>query len=387
MPVPMHDIPDDALAALPTPCYLVDEAALQRNMDVLDSVQQRSGCRIILALKGYSLYHTFPIIGAYLYGTAASSLNEARLGRDEFGGEVHICSPAYADHNFDKILGLADHIVFNSFSQWKRLRPRVRASARDIKCGIRINPEHSEVKQEIYDPCRKRSRLGVTAAEFEPDELGGISGLHFHSLCELGADALERTLAAVECRFGIYLEHMEWVNFGGGHHITREDYDTDALCGLISGFREHYNVDVYLEPGEAIALNAGVLVSSVVDIVRNEGETAILDTSASAHMPDVIEMPYRPDIAGAGDPDELPHRYTLGGNTCLAGDIVGDYSFDRPLAVGDRIVFLDMAHYTMVKNTTFNGVALPALAVRDARTRECRVVRRFTYDDYKSRLG
>ena len=387
MPTPTTDIPDDALAALPTPCYLVDEALLQKNMDILDSVQQRTGCRIILALKGFSFFPTFPMIGAYLYGTAASSLNEARLGRDEFGGEVHVCSPAYADHNFDKILGLADHLVFNSFSQWKRFRPRVRASGRPIKCGIRINPQHSEVKKEIYDPCRKHSRLGVTATEFEPDEMEGISGLHFHSLCELGFDALKRTLAVVEKAFGLHIEQMEWINFGGGHHITRDYYDTDALCNLINTFRKRYNVDVYLEPGEAIALNAGVLVASVVDIVKNQGEIAILDASASAHMPDVLEMPYRPEVAGAGLPDEFPHRYTLAGNTCLAGDIMGDYSLPQPLSVGDRVVFLDMAHYTMVKNTTFNGVPLPSLAVRDAETRECRIVRRFSYDDYKSRLG
>ena len=387
MPAPAHDIPADALASLPTPCYLTDETVLQKNMEILDAVQQRSGCRILLALKGFSFFPTFPIVGAYLYGTAASSLNEARLGRDEFGGEVHICSPAYRDADFDKVAALADHIIFNSFSQWARFRPRVQALRRDIKCGIRINPEHSEVKEEIYDPCRKHSRLGVTAAEFRPDELDGISGLHFHSLCELGADALERTLAAVEGKFGAYLQQMEWVNFGGGHHITREDYDTDALCELVAGFRNRYDVEVYLEPGEAIALNAGVLIASVVDIVKNEADIAILDASASAHMPDVIEMPYRPQIAGAGDPGELPHRYILGGNTCLAGDIIGEYSFPHPLSVGDRVVLLDMAHYTMVKNTTFNGVRLPALAVRDAHTRECRVVRRFTYEDYKSRLG
>lgn len=379
--------PQSAIGNVFTPCYVINEYALEQNLKILATVRQRTGCKILLALKGFALFSVFPLLRKSLDGANASSLDEARLGHEEFGGEVHVCAPAFKDAEFPEILLYADHIVFNSFSQWQRFKPLVMSHKRRVECGIRINPEHSEVRVAVYDPCQKHSRLGVPVAEFKPDELDGISGLHFHSLCEVNADALERTLHAVEEKFGFCLGRMKWVNFGGGHHITRKDYDIDRLCDLIVRFRERYNVDVYLEPGEAVALNAGVLVASVLDITRNEIDIAILDTSASAHMPDVLEMPYRPEIAGAGSWGQYPYNYRLGGITCLAGDVIGDYSFCEPLDVGSRLVFLDMAHYTIVKNTTFNGVRLPSIAVWNSGTGDFRVIREFGYEDYKQRLG
>ena len=376
------------LAQVPTPCYVCDEAALQRNCELLARVQQESGGRIILALKGFAMFSVFPLVHRYLVGTTASSLNEARLGAEEFGGEVHVYAPAYTDAEMPDLLALAHHITFNSFSQWRRFRALVAATDGRVQAAVRINPEHSEVKTKLYDPCAPGSRLGVTLAEFREEDMAGLTGLHFHTLCELNADALERTLAAVEAKFGRFLSRVQWVNFGGGHHITRPDYDVARLIHLIRDFRTRHNVAVYLEPGEAIALNTGVLVTSVLDLVRNSGvDIAILDTSATAHMPDVIEMPYRPQIVGADLPGKLPHTYRLGGLTCLAGDVIGDYSFPRPLAIGDKLVFLDMAHYTMVKNTTFNGVPLPAIAVANTATGAFRVVRRFGYPDYRNRLS
>ncbi len=383
-----------------SPCFVVDEAALQANMDILAAVRRRAECRIILALKGFAMFGVFPLMRKALDGTTASSLNEARLGREEFGGEVHVCAPAYRDDEFDELLELADHITFNSLSQWEHFRPRVEgygrlhavppAADRDrepLKCGLRINPEHSEVKTALYDPCARFSRLGVTAGQFAGRDLSGITGLHFHTLCELNADSLERTLDAVEAKFGDALRRVQWVNFGGGHHITRADYDVEKLCALITGFKERYGVAVILEPGEAAALNAGVLVASVLDIVHNDIDIAILDTSAAAHMPDVLEMPYRPQIVGAGQPGKHPHTYRLGGMTCLAGDIIGDYSFPGPLEIGQRLVFLDMAHYSMVKTNNFNGVNLPAIAIRRMETGKIEVVRQFGYEDYRNRLG
>lgn len=369
-----------------TPAYVVDEGALERNLAILSSVQDRTGCRIILALKGFAMFSLFGHIRRHLHGIAASSLDEARLGREEFGREVHVFSPGYRDSEFDELLSYADHMVFNSFSQWDRFKPAIARSGRDVRCGMRVNPEHSEVKVSLYDPCGPGSRLGVTRGGFRGEDLEGLSGLHFHTLCELNADSLVRTLAVFEEKFGRFLDRMEWINFGGGHHITRPDYDVDLLCRTVEDFTRRRGLEVYLEPGEAVALNTGVLVSRVVDIVHNQMDIAILDTSAAAHMPDVLEMPYRPEVVGAGEPDEHPHTFRLGGLTCLAGDVIGDYSFREPLRVGSPVVFLDMAHYTMVKNNTFNGVRLPSIAIRQT-DGTIRVVRRFGYDDYRNRLS
>ena len=379
---------------IPTPCYVCDEGELERNLKILDSVQRRTGCRILLALKGFALFALFPLIRKYLSGVSASSLDEARLGAEAFGREVHLCAPAYRESEFDRLLGYCTHIVFNSFSQWKRFRSKALAGDNRMECGIRINPEHSEVETTLYDPCQPFSRLGVTRKNFQDHELDGITGLHFHTLCERDATSLERTLQAVEKKFGAFLRKtgpkinrkIKWINFGGGHHITRDGYDIELLCRLILDFRKRYSMDVYLEPGEAVALNAGVLVATVIDITHNEMDIAILDTSAAAHMPDVLEMPYRPEVTGAGKPGEYPYTYRLGGMTCLAGDIIGDYSFPEKLTVGTKLVFQDMAHYTMVKNTTFNGVRLPSIAIRD-KTGQVRVVREFQYEDYRSRLS
>ena len=373
--------------ALPTPCYVVDETLLKKNLEILQSVQQATGCRILLALKGFSMFAAFPLIGRYLAGITASSLNEARLGFEEMGKEVHIYSPAYIESEFDEIMSYCDHIVFNSFAQWQRYREKVRSfSPKRIECGIRINPEYSEVATPLYDPCGVFSRLGVTLANFRPDELLDLDGLHFHALCEQNSDTLERTVKAVDEKFGPWISQMKWLNFGGGHHITRPDYDLDTLIRSIRFIQDKYGVQVYLEPGEAIALNTGFLVSTVLDIVDNGMPIAILDTSAACHMPDVLEMPYRPAIIGAGLPGEKAYTARLGGPTCLAGDIIGDYSFDKPLQIGDRLVFCDMAHYTMVKNNTFNGVNLPSIAMaREDGSLD--VLHRFGYSDYRNRLS
>jgi carboxynorspermidine decarboxylase len=373
---------------LETPAYVVDLGALRENLEILADVQARAECTILLALKGFAMWNVFPLVREYLPGIAASSPDEARLGREEHGGEVHAYAPAYSPADLEEILRYADHVIFNSPSQWRRLRPQIEASTRSVACGLRINPEHSEVKVPIYDPCAPGSRLGIRRADLRDEDLEGITGLHFHSLCELGADSLERTLAAVEARFGPLLPRMQWVNFGGGHHITRPDYDRELLVRLVREFCQRYGVRVILEPGEAIALDTGVLVASVLDLIES-GDTAIaiLDTSATAHMPDVLEMPYRPGIVGAGAPGEHPYTYRLGGLTCLAGDVIGDYAFPRPLEIGDKLVFTDMAHYTMVKNTTFNGVRLPSIATHEPRTGTIEVVRRFGYDDYRGRLS
>lgn len=369
----------------PTPCYIVDERLLEKNLKILHSVQERTGCKILLALKGFSMFSVFPLVGKYLKGITASSLFEARLGYEEMGREVHIYSPAYLEEEFDEILKYCDHIVFNSFDQWNRYRERALKSGK-VECGIRINPEYSEIKTPIYNPCYQYSRLGVTLKNFRPDELEGISGLHFHTMCEQNSDTLERTVKVVDEKFGSYISRMKWINMGGGHHITREDYDIDLLIDSIMYIKNKYCVEVYLEPGEAIALNTGYLVATVLDIVNNGMNIAILDTSAACHMPDVLEMPYRPNIIGAGMPDEYEFTYRLGGLTCLAGDVIGDYSFRQPLRPGDRLVFCDMAHYTMVKNNMFNGVNLPSIAVFNEKD-GIMVIRKFGYEDYKSRLS
>ena len=369
---------------LPTPCYLVDESLIRRNLEILAGVKERTGCKILLAQKAFSMYALYPLIGKYLDGATASGLFEARLGREEMGKENHIFSPAYREDEFDEITGLCDHIIFNSFAQLEKFGSQALAAGREI--GLRINPECSTQDHAIYDPCSPGSRLGVTAENFRPELLQGVSGLHFHTLCEQDADALAQTLEAVEARFGEYLPQMKWLNFGGGHHITRADYDIDLLCSLISRIREKYSVQVYLEPGEAVALNAGFLITTVLDTVHNGMDIAILDSSAACHMPDVLEMPYRPPLLDSGKAGERPYTYRLTGPTCLAGDVIGDYSFDAPLAPGDRLIFGDMAIYTMVKNNTFNGMNLPAIVLRHEDGSD-QILRTFGYEDFKCRLG
>jgi carboxynorspermidine decarboxylase len=370
-----------------TPCYVTDLGVLRQNLELLAQVQQRSGCSVLLALKGFAMWSTFALVGRYLSGAATSSLHEAQLAREYLGGELHVYCPAYSEPDLRSILGMADHIVFNSVGQWRRFRPMLDANPLRVHCGLRINPEHSEVAVPLYDPCTHHSRLGVVCSELEEEDIDGIDGLHFHTLCEKNVDALERTVAVVERKFAAQLAQVDWVNFGGGHHITRPGYGVDRLVALIQDFQQRHGVHVYLEPGEAVALEAGVLVASVLDILDRQLPVAILDTSAAAHMPDIIEMPYRPHLCGASEPGQDPFCYRLAGLTCLAGDIIGDYSFPRPLRVGDRMVFRDMAHYTMVKNTTFNGVRLPSILTFEPSTGELRLVRRFGYDDYRSRLS
>lgn len=375
------------LLRAPTPCFVVDEEALERNVAILAAVQRRTGCRILLALKAFSMWSVFPLLKETLKGVCASSPHEARLGREYFGGEVHAFAAAYSEEDICELIKVCDHIVFNSFSQLERFRPFIERFGADIKAGLRVNPEHSEAPVPLYDPCAPFSRLGIRRKEFRGKDLSGVSGLHFHALCEQNSDALERTIAAFEERFMDIIPMMQWINFGGGHHITRPDYDLDLLCDLIAGFAERYGKVIYLEPGEAVALNAGYLVSTVLDIVRNELDIAILDTSASAHMPDVLEMPYRPEVIGAAKPGEGRYTYRLTGLSCLAGDVIGDYSFDEPLRPGAKIVFTDMAHYTMVKTNTFNGIGLPSIALCRPSKDDINVIRRFGYEDFKDRLS
>ena len=367
--------------AVPTPSYLVYEELLEKNLKILAEVAEDTGAKILLAQKCFSMYHYYPLIGRYLSGTTASGIYEARLSQEEMGKENHVFKPAYEADEIPRLAAICDHVVFNSFAQWKRFGAEARAAG--ASCGIRINPERSTQEHAIYDPCAPNSRLGVKIADFRADLLEGIDGLHFHTLCEQGADALAATLEAVEEKFGKYLYGMKWLNFGGGHHITREGYDIPLLKQLIRHVQETYDVAVYLEPGEAVALNAGFLVAEVLD-VQTDGNV-ILNTSAACHMPDVIEMPYRPPVIGAGEAGAKAHTYTLAGPTCLAGDTIGTYSFDAPLIVGDRLVFGDMAIYTMVKNNTFNGMPLPNI-IAVAPNGEWEIVRTFGYDDFKMRL-
>lgn len=375
-------LPD--IKSLPTPCYVIDEGRLVRNLEILKGVQERTGAKILLAQKAFSCYHLYPLIGEYLAGTACSGLFEARLGHEEMGMENHVFSAAYRESEIDEIIDCCGHIIFNSFTQLDRYRDRVLAAGKKI--GLRVNPEFSTQEgHEIYDPCSPLSRLGITARNFRRDDLRGVTGLHFHTLCEQNSDDLERTLDAVEERFGDVLMDMEWVNFGGGHHITRNDYDIPKLERCIRRMQEKYGLEVYLEPGEAIALNAGYLVTEVLDLTENDMPIAILDTSAACHMPDVLEMPYRPPLIGSGEKGEKAFSYRLGSQTCLAGDSIGEYSFDAPLKIGDRLVFGDMAIYSMVKNNTFNGMPLPSILLLH-RDGSYEVLREFSYDDFRSRL-
>ncbi len=369
---------------IPTPCYIVDEEKLIHNLEILKGVEQRTGAKILLAQKAFSCYHVYPLIKEYVSGTAASGLFEAKLGFEEMGGENHVFSAAYRESEIDEIISYCGHIIFNSFSQLDRYRDRVLKAGKKI--GLRINPEFSTQEgHEIYDPCSPKSRLGITRKNFRADDLQGVTGLHFHTLCEQNSDDLKRTLDAIEEKFGDILPKMEWINFGGGHHITREDYDIPLLEECINRMKNKYSLEVFLEPGEAFALNAGYLVTEVLDLTENDMPIAILDTSAACHMPDVLEMPYRPPLMNSGEAGEKKYTYRLGSQTCLAGDSIGEYSFDQPLEIGDRLIFCDMAIYSMVKNNTFNGMPLPSIYLKKS-DGTMNLLRQFGYSDFKERL-
>ena len=368
---------------LRTPCYVIDKKKMRENLEVLKNLQERTGCRVLLAQKAFSAFALYPFMGEYLAGTTASGLYEARLGYEEMGKENHVFSPAYRKEDIPELVKICDHIIFNSISQLKLYKDECAGTS----IGLRINPECStQGDHAIYDPCAPGSRLGVTRANFDPECLQWIDGLHFHTLCEQNADDLKKTLDAVEEKFGEFLSNLSWLNMGGGHHITRKDYDIDLLEECIRRVQEKYGLEVYLEPGEAAALDAGYLVTEVMDIVDNGIRTLVLDASAACHMPDVLEMPYRPPLADAGEPGEKAYTYRLSSCTCLAGDIIGDYSFDHEVKVGEKLYFKDMAIYSMVKNNTFNGMPLPDICLMEE-DGECRVIRHFGYEDFKERLS
>lgn len=370
---------------VPTPAYVIDEAKLVNNLEILKSVQDRTGCKVLLAQKAFSMYATYPLISQYLAGTTASGLYEAKLGREEFGGEVHVFAPAFKDADLEEILEIADHIVFNSERQLRKHVDKCRAAG--VSVGLRINPECStQGEHALYDPCAAGSRFGVRINQFSEDLLDLVDGLHFHTLCEQNSDDLKTTLDAVEAKFGPYLHKVKWLNMGGGHHVTREDYDVELLISSIQHMQEIYGLEIYIEPGEAIALNAGYLVTEVLDIVENGIETLVLDASATCHMPDVLEMPYRPPLRHGFEAGEKAFTYRLSSNTCLTGDIIGDYSFEKPVEIGDKLYFEDMAIYSFVKNNTFNGIGLPSLVLMD-QTGDCRIIKSFGYEDFKGRLS
>lgn len=369
-----------------SPSYVLLERVFRENLAVVDKVKSESGARVLMALKGFACGSLLPLAAGIVDGACASSPHEARLAREELNREVHLFAPAYRKEDLESSLPGVNHLVFNSISQKERWIDYARSRDPEVEFGLRVNPEHSEGHTELYDPCAPGSRLGIRAEELDEESLRGVSGLHFHTLCEHDADALERTLFVFEAKFSRWFPKLKWVNFGGGHHLTRPGYNLDLLIRLVKNFRERTGLEVYLEPGEAFGLNVGVLVSTVLDITENDGKNGILDTSATAHMPDVLEMPYRPEVYGAGDPRGCPYSYRLGGLTCLAGDVIGQYGFQKPLQVGERLVFGDMGHYTMVKNSTFNGIQLPSIEIlrEDGRLE---VVRRFGYETFRDRLG
>ncbi len=371
---------------LATPYWLLDEKKLKKNLSLIDDIRQKSSAKILLALKGYALWKSFPLMQNALNGCCASGLHEAKLAHETFGQEVHTYSPAFKEEEIEEIASISHHLVFNSPAQFKRFATKAKAINPLLSLGLRVNPEYSESPKEIYNPCGLNSRLGTTLLNFDESILEHCEGLHFHALCEQSADALENVLKHFEEKFAPYIPQMKWINFGGGHHITREGYDVDKLIRLIKDFKAKYHVEVYLEPGEAIGWETGTLVTSVLDIVHNGMDIAILDSSAEAHMPDTIIMPYRAEVEGAGKVGEKAHSYRLAGNTCLAGDIMGDYSFDKPLQIGDKIVFEDQMHYTMVKATTFNGIKLPSIAVKKE-DGSVEVLREFGYADFRDRLS
>ena len=368
-----------------TPYFVVDERRLLHNLEILKQVAEESGCKILLAQKAFSMFSVYPLLRKYLCGTTASGLYEARLGKEEFGGETHVFSPAYRAEEFDELLQYVDDLVFNSPAQVRKYGIRAKNAGKSI--GLRVNPECSTQEgHAIYDPCAPGSRLGTTLEAFEEELVPLLDGIHMHTLCEQNSDDLEKTVEALEDKFGKWLPQMKWLNLGGGHHITRADYDRERLVRIIRRLREKYQLEVYLEPGEAVVLNAGDLVASVMEIVHNNMEIAILDTSAACHMPDVLEMPYRPPVQKSGNPGEKQYTYRFASPTCLAGDVIGDYSFEKPLTEGSRVVFEDMALYTMVKTNTFNGMALPSIVFRDQEGEE-HLVRTFGYEDFKNRLS
>lgn len=378
---------DKILELAPSPAYVVDLGRLRHNLAILDDVQKRSGAKILLAMKAFSMWSVFPLIAGTLRGICASSPWEAHLGHEEFGGEVHSFAAAFKESDVIELLNISNHLVFNSFNQLERFRPLWEKESGRVSIGLRVNPEHTEGHTAIYDPCAPCSRLGIPRAEFEGRSLAGVEGLHFHTLCEQLFEPLQRTATVFEEKFGTYLQGMKWLNLGGGHHITREGYDIDGLVGLVKYFREKYGIQVYLEPGEAIAIGTGILVGEVLDVVHNQMDIAILDVSATCHMPDILEMPYRPGIKGGFDPGEQAHTYRLAGPSCLAGDVIGDWSFEKPLQTGDRLAFLDMAHYTMVKTTTFNGIQHPAICTYEPQTGALQIRRSFGYPDFRAKLS
>lgn len=369
---------------IPSPCYVCEESLLKRNLELMEKVQRESGCNIILALKGFSMWSTFPMVGKYLQGCTASSVWEAKLARFEMGKEVHAYSPAYKPQDIDELTMLVNHISFNSLQQWQRYKTQIQEAG--VAAGLRVNPEHREAETELYDPSAPGSRLGIRASELEGADLSGITGLHVHNLCECDSFATERTIRAVEEKFAKWLPQMQWINLGGGHLMTQQGYDVEHLIGVLKAFREKWGVELILEPGSAVAWQTGTLVCEVVDIVANQEDIAILDISATAHMPDVLEMPYRPAVRYAGEANEKAYTYKLGGNSCLAGDVVDRYSFDKPLNVGDRLIFEDMIHYTMVKTTFFNGVEHPHIGIiRESGDFE--LIKSFSYEEFRSRLS
>ena len=372
--------------AVKTPCYICEEKLLENNLKLLEYVGKKSGAKIILALKGFAMWSSFDLASKYLQGCTASGLHEALLAKEKFSGEVHTYSPAFKEEDIKEIAKISDHIVFNSPNQLFKYQELVKGINPDVELSLRINPEVSSSPKDIYNPCGIYSRLGTTLANFDEEVLKSIDGLNFHALCEQNADALEEVLVTFEKNFSQYFKNLKYINFGGGHHITKKGYDVEKLIEIIKEFREKYSVEVYLEPGEAVGWESGVLVSSVLDIVHNGMNIAILDTSAEAHMPDTLAMPYRADVRGSGEAGVKKYTYRLAGNTCLAGDIMGDYSFDEPLSIGDRVIFEDQIHYTFVKNTTFNGIQLPSLAILRA-DGEVEIVKEFGYEDYKGRLS
>jgi len=374
------------LEKLPSPCWLLEESLLRENLLKLQYIKESTGAKILLALKGYALWKSFPLITPFLDGCCASGLHEAKLAHETFGKEVHTYSPAFKEEEIDEIAQLSHHLVFNSPTQFRRFSIQAKKANPNLSLGLRVNPEFSASPREIYNPCGTYSRLGTTLENFDASILPELDGLHFHALCEQGSDALEDVLTNFEEKFAAYIPQMKWINFGGGHHITREGYDVEKLIHLINNFQAKYSVEVYLEPGEAVGWETGTLIASVLDIVHNGMDIAILDTSAEAHMPDTIIMPYRAEVRGAGEAGEKPYTYRLAGNTCLAGDIMGDYSFDAPLKIGERIIFEDQMHYTMVKATTFNGIKLPSIAI-ERTNGKIDVVRKFGYEDFRNRLS